>query len=375
MNSQRHTSPVAAVLAATALTLLAGPVGVSAAHGEKADAATGSSVVSAAVSAAARSARPFTVEVNAASTLPSRGSVAVSAGTRVTVDVSGSPARKGQKVLLQVAGKRWRTVGAARADRNGGATLALPTARPGRATYRVAVPVKGSSRPVVSESVAVVVRSGAPAPAPAPAPSEPATQDLGSPADFSLFDTGRPGSVFRWNPCAAIGYQVDLGGLSPAYEAAVTRAVDDVATATGLTFHYLGTTQYRGSVTDPAQASWPEGTDLLVTVAGEQESATLAGSTIGFASLLRSAWVGADARIGRAEIVLEREFLSSAASADMGAVRELVMHELGHAVGLAHAGDASQVMYPSMSGRANPVFQAGDRAGLARVGAAQGCLA
>ena len=48
------------------------------------------------------------------------------------------------------------------------------------------------------------------------------------------------------------------------------------------------------------------------------------------------------------------------------------LHELAHAVGLGQMLDATQVMYPKTT-NAESVFGAGDRAGLAAVGAAAGC--
>lgn len=47
--------------------------------------------------------------------------------------------------------------------------------------------------------------------------------------------------------------------------------------------------------------------------------------------------------------------------------REVMLHELGHLVGLAHVKDATQVMYPNTRPLAH--YSAGDKAGLAILGA------
>lgn len=51
---------------------------------------------------------------------------------------------------------------------------------------------------------------------------------------------------------------------------------------------------------------------------------------------------------------------------------EVLLHELAHAVGLGHVLDPTQVMYPQTT-NSESVFGAGDRAGLAAVGAPAGC--
>jgi hypothetical protein len=51
-----------------------------------------------------------------------------------------------------------------------------------------------------------------------------------------------------------------------------------------------------------------------------------------------------------------------------------MVHELGHVAGLDHVQDRGQVMYPSISSQSPDGYGAGDRSGLAELGAQAGCL-
>jgi len=52
----------------------------------------------------------------------------------------------------------------------------------------------------------------------------------------------------------------------------------------------------------------------------------------------------------------------------------VLLHELGHSVGLNHVSDAHEIMAPMAAPRSPVHYAAGDRLGLRQVGAGNGCL-
>jgi len=178
----------------------------------------------------------------------------------------------------------------------------------------------------------------------------------------------------RWEACRPIHYVVRPGGEQPRFDAILRSAVAEISRATGLKFVADGTTTevpLRSASRDPYQPRrygdrWAP---VLVAWSNVGESPRLAGRVEGFAG--PGAWGarGEPVRLVSGTVTYDVDKLQ-VLEGEMGdgAVRAVVLHELGHLVGLAHVHDRTQVMNPTI-GRDTPVhFAAGDLTGLAELG-------
>ena len=204
---------------------------------------------------------------------------------------------------------------------------------------------------------------------------------------------GSVAPVARWNPCGGpIGYRVNLAHAPGGAMADVRGAIARLGSATGLRFVYRGTTRIMPGRS--WQPPYPADTGIVIgwdrpsrnKLLGSIHSLGRGITTVGVGG---SFWVsGYVDRAGRPalEIVEGFALLSStarmtpgfgrgSASGLQGTRGQLLMHELGHAVGLDHprVADRTEIMSPVLS-RKLARWGAGDRIALRRVGAASGCL-
>ncbi len=275
-------------------------------------------------------------------------------------------------LLQQLAGSAWRTVATARTDADGRFALTLPTATPGPRTLRVLVPGTSTDGPTGSAKRGLTVK-----------PSDPRA--------FAFGSVGRAGDpIARWDPCdGAIGWRVNAAQATAGALADTRLALARITADTGLRFAYRGTTAI---VPGAAKAAaYPKDTRLVVAWArpGQSRIFTTAMARGGVAGVGGGSWLYGvvdgkgrkAAQMVKGEVVLdstnvlEGGFGVGPVRGKQGTRGQLLLHELGHAVGLSHpAGpDTSQIMYPSLS-RKLAVYGAGDRNGLKVVGATNGCL-
>ena len=183
---------------------------------------------------------------------------------------------------------------------------------------------------------------------------------------------GRPA---RWDPCVPIHYVVQPGWIPDAGRADLAEALTRLSAASGLQFVDDGDTSevpstdraaYQpdryGERWAPLLIGWvPAGaTDLGIGSGAQGLSLSVALPARGGPSIVTG------------QVVLDASNRLAAGFGPGTTDGEVLLHELAHAVGLGHVLDATQVMYPQTT-NGESQFGAGDRAGLAAVGAAAGC--
>jgi hypothetical protein len=183
------------------------------------------------------------------------------------------------------------------------------------------------------------------------------------------------GAPARWDPCSPIDYVVNYSYAPLGAEAEVEQAIARVSAATGMTFVFQGISSetamraraaYQPAVYPDAWApvliTWspPAGTDLLDDPKAEAVTVPIAVTGgVGGGSLVS------------AEVVLNTDRQLAVGFGPGPSEGEVLMHELGHVVGLGHVASASEAMYPSVRGIAR--YGSGDLAGFAAVGKPAGC--
>lgn len=165
------------------------------------------------------------------------------------------------------------------------------------------------------------------------------------------------GTYARWNPCTPIQVRVNFTGAQPHARAAFASAIQQATAATGLNLVVTEVT-----TTPPAQNG-----QILVRWGTSSLHPSLTGSVLGIAIYSYTT-----RQIVRGDILIRSDlpFTSSRNGEDL--LTGTLAHEIGHALGLAHVNDPTQLMYAFANGL--DTYQDGDRAGLRRLGVEAGCI-
>ena len=190
------------------------------------------------------------------------------------------------------------------------------------------------------------------------------------------FTTVLSGKAVRWNPCQAIHWRFYTPNHPTGSFQITAAAIARVSQVTGIKFVYDGlsysvpTSSYLpNSVASikPLVIGWTDGShsDLLrgqpSTVLGMTRTAYFSASVAGVTlSATKAAVIGLN-RMARLPLT--------------GALswKSVILHEMGHAMGLDHVLNTHEIMYPIM-GRSLTGYSTGDLAGLYKLGHASGCI-
>lgn len=219
-----------------------------------------------------------------------------------------------------------------------------------------------------------------------PTPRVGATEPLGAPpappegtGGYRFITTQADGErPVAYDPCRPVHYVVNDEDAPPGGAEALAAAVEEVAAATGLRFEDEGPTDERpGEDREPFQLDrygdrWAP---VVIWWARPERSPTLRGDVAGFAGstsvVAPTGLVGPEAEVYvTGTVVLDGPELAELLDAGpdgTAAARAIIVHELGHLVGLDHVDDPDQLMHPETSGELTELGD-GDRRGLAALG-------
>jgi hypothetical protein len=197
-------------------------------------------------------------------------------------------------------------------------------------------------------------------------------------SEHAFLDRRLDGSPLRWNACDAIHYAVNPSTAPPGSVEDVHEAVRRVSSATGIAFEYDGLTDevpsrrrdpYQparyGDRWAPVLVAWVDPDE--VDIPFEREGHTAAG--VASPTLPLS---GEEVFVS-GYVAVNLDDPNPPGFAFPGAQGPVLLHELGHVMGLGHVDNEGEIMEPS-GGRVTD-FGPGDLEGLRRVGRQAGCLA
>ena len=203
--------------------------------------------------------------------------------------------------------------------------------------------------------------------------------------DYSFEKVNRSGTPMRWNPCAPIHYQTNLSEAPSTAASDLAHALQAVSSATGIRFVDDGATSVIPTVAWQRVAT-EKRSPVVIAWASVSQTDLLADNPLIGTALTQELGTGGPGAIidpvtGHGVyvaglVVIDRDAsakLASGFGADGAGV--VLMHELGHLIGLGHTASSADIMNPTVQPMKTGNWGPGDLAGLARLGIESGCLA
>lgn len=185
------------------------------------------------------------------------------------------------------------------------------------------------------------------------------------------FLTTQPHSAdpVAWDPCQPVRYRINPASGPQGAVALVQEAVARASAATGLHFEYDGLTGDRPAWDTPTTPRLVgREPPVLIAWATADEVHQLAGNVAGIGGAVAFPQTNGRLRYVTGGVTLDADSDAELAQRPDGRVEEraILLHELGHLVGLAHVQDPHELMNADNVGVTT--YGTGDRRGLARLG-------
>lgn len=195
---------------------------------------------------------------------------------------------------------------------------------------------------------------------------------------YAVWDRNDDGSPVRWDPCTPIEVVVRPDPALPALLDDTAVAIEVLRAASGLDLQLAGPTDERPRGDRPAHATTPEGLRwapvLVATAPPGTSGLPLRDSDRGVAIPLAVGTPGDRVYVsGQVVLNRDRDDLVPGSADRATSWGATILHELAHVLGLAHVDDPDELLW-TYPGEGPVELGPGDRAGLAAIGAEQGCL-
>jgi hypothetical protein len=195
---------------------------------------------------------------------------------------------------------------------------------------------------------------------------------------FAFLDTWGNGKPARWNPCTPIHYAVNVAGAPQGALALVQQAIARLASATGATFVFDGTTSEvpTSSWGFGPSTSFPSGWQpLLIGFPTDAQSDLIDGENAGAAFPVTLEFFNTGELVDVSGAVAVDGDLADILPMTFGgaSVGSILLHELAHALGLGHVEDKAEIMNPTIGAWTPATWGSGDSEGLRQLGTASGC--
>ena len=186
------------------------------------------------------------------------------------------------------------------------------------------------------------------------------------------------GKPVRWDPCTPIRWTSNTSRGPAGGLAVLSAAVAQIAAQTGTTWTYVGASGAvpgMGYLPTKARSAYPP---VLLGWTDGRSSDLLAGQPANVLGMARNGWFGVRMADGSSIAALRAGVVALDATDRLPLTGPLswqavALHELSHVMGLGHSSDPRQLLAPLLP-RDLSGLQAGDRAGLTRVGRSAGCV-